>query len=87
MGFTTAHRLPFRASLPGAIVISVLWHGLQAAGNIYVQRVVATASQLNGVFALVLGLIALLYLAASMAVIGVQVNVVRESEAVSAGAC
>jgi len=80
MGFTTAHRVPFRTSLPGAVVISVLWHILQAAGNVYVQRVVAKASQLNGVFALVLGLIALLYLAASMAVIGVEVNVVRDRE-------
>lgn len=80
MGFTTAHQLPFRSSLPGAIVISLLWHLLQVAGGVYVQRVVAKASQLNGVFALVLGLIALLYLAASMAVIGVELNVVHDRQ-------
>ena len=76
MRFTTSRRPSFRTSLPGAFVISVLWHLLQAVGSVFVREVVAKASDMNGVFALVLGLIALLFLAAAMAVLGLEVNVV-----------
>jgi membrane protein len=76
MRFTTTRRPSFRASLPGAVVIAVGWHALQLLGGAYVRGVVAAASAMNSVFALVLGLVALLYLAAAMAVIGLEVNVV-----------
>jgi membrane protein len=76
MRFTTTRRPSFRASLPGAVVIAALWHGLQLLGGAYVRGVVAAASAMNSVFALVLGLVALLYLAAAIAVIGLEVNVV-----------
>jgi uncharacterized BrkB/YihY/UPF0761 family membrane protein len=79
MRYTTSRRPSFRASLPGAIVISVLWHALQLLGGAYVQRVIVRASAMNKVFALVLGLLALLFLASCMAVIGVEVNVVRSA--------
>lgn len=78
MRFTTSRRPSFRGSLPGGLVISVLWHLLQLGGGVYVRKVIGAASEMNGVFALVLGLIALLYLASSMAVMGVEVNVVRD---------
>ncbi|WP_148572216.1 YihY/virulence factor BrkB family protein [Nocardioides caldifontis] len=77
MRYTTAHRPSFRTNLPGALVIAVLWHVLQVAGGEYVRRVVTAASEMNSVFALVLGLVALLFLASSMAVIGLEVSVVR----------
>ena len=76
MRFTTSRRPSFRVSLPGAAVIAVLWHLLQLLGSAYVERVVGKVSEMNGVFALVLGLLALLYLASSMGVLGVEVNVV-----------
>ena len=76
MRYTTSRRPSFRTSLPGAFVIAVLWHLLQALGTAYVQRVVSKASDMNAIFAVVLGLIALLYLASSMGVLGVEVNVV-----------
>ena len=76
MRYTTSRRPSFRACLPGAVVISLLWHGLQLLGGQYVSRVIAKASDMNAVFAVVLGLIALLYLASAMAVIGVEVTVV-----------
>jgi uncharacterized BrkB/YihY/UPF0761 family membrane protein len=76
MRFTTSRRPSFRASLPGAVVIAVLWHLLQLLGGEYVRRVVTAASEMNGVFALVLGLVALLFVASAMAVLGVEVNVV-----------
>jgi hypothetical protein len=58
------------------VVIAVLWHLLQRLGSAYVERVIGKVSEMNGVFALVLGLMALLYLAATMGVLGLEVNVV-----------
>jgi membrane protein len=78
MRYTTAHRPSFRTNLPGALVIAVLWHLLQVVGGEYVRRVVAAASEMNAVFAIVLGLIALLFLASSMAVLGLEVGVVLD---------
>jgi uncharacterized BrkB/YihY/UPF0761 family membrane protein len=77
MRFTTTRRPSFPASLPGAVVIAVGWHVLQLVGGTYVRRVVTAASDMNGVFALVLGLVALLFVASAVAVLGLEVNVVR----------
>jgi membrane protein len=76
MRYTTARRPSFRTSLPGGIVIAVMWHVLQLVGGLYVQRVIGAASEMNGVFALVLGLIGLIYLASTFGVLGLEVNVV-----------
>ncbi len=76
MRFTTTRRPSFRVSLPGAVLIAVLWHALQLLGSRYVEAVLGTASEMNSVFALVLGLMGLLYLASSLAVLGLEVNVV-----------
>jgi uncharacterized BrkB/YihY/UPF0761 family membrane protein len=53
-----------------------MWQLLQRLGGVYVERVVNRVSEMNGVFALVLGLVALLYVAAVMAMLGIQINVV-----------
>ncbi len=78
MRFTTTRRPSFRTSLPGGLVIAVLWHGLQLVGGEYVRRVITVANEMNGVFALVLGLFALIYLASTFAVLGLEVNVVAD---------
>ena len=78
MRFTTSRRPSFRRSIPGAVLIAVLWHVLQTAGGSYVRNVVAATSEMNGVFALVLGLVALLFVASAMGVLGVEVNVVLD---------
>ena len=65
-----------RDVLPGAVLIAVLWQLLQVAGGFYVEHVITKANQMNSVFALVLGLIALIYVATVMAMIGLEVNVV-----------
>jgi YihY family inner membrane protein len=62
--------------VPGAAVIAVLWQLLQVLGGYYVSHVIAKASAMNGVFAVVLGLVALLYIAAVMAMLGLETNVV-----------
>jgi membrane protein len=76
MRFATTERQGLRATLPGALTVAVLWQVLQLVGGVYVGRVVSRASAMNGVFALVLGLVALIYLAAVMAVLGLEINVV-----------
>lgn len=78
MRYTTARHPSFRTCLPGAIVIAVLWQILQYAGGFYVERVISATSEMNAIFALVLGLIGLLFLAAVSAVIGIEVSVVAK---------
>jgi membrane protein len=76
MRLATTQRQSFRSSLPGALLVAVLWQLLQNLGGTYVNRVVSRASDIGGVFAIVLGLLALLYIASVMAVVGLEVNVV-----------
>jgi hypothetical protein len=63
--------------VPGALGAAVIWQVLQGFGAIYVGHVVKSASATNGVFALVLGLLAFIYLAAVGVVLCVELNVVR----------
>jgi len=76
MRLATSQRQTFRSALPGAVLVAVLWQLLQNLGGTYVSRVVSRASEINAVFAIVLGLLALLYIASVIAVIGLEVNVV-----------
>jgi len=79
LGFrlATARPLTVREVAPGAVAAAVSWQLLQSFGATYVQHVVKSASATNSVFALVLGLIAFLYLAAVVMVVCVEANVVR----------
>lgn len=72
-----ARRLTVRQVLAGALAAAVGWQVLQSVGPLYVEHVVRRASAVNGVFALVLGLVAFLYLAAVVLVLCVEINVVR----------
>jgi membrane protein len=72
-----ARALSVREVAPGAIAAAVIWQLLQTFGVAYVSHVVKNASATNSVFALVLGLLAFLYLAATAVVFCVEVNVVR----------
>ncbi len=73
----TVERVPFRALVPGALAAAVCWQVLQALGGYYVTRTLAHASQVYGVFGVVLGLFAFLYLAALLTLLCAEVNVVR----------
>jgi inner membrane protein YhjD len=73
----TPRRLSVRQVAAGALGAAVLWQLLQTFGVTYVSHVVRSASPVNGVFALVLGLLAFLYLAAVAVVLCVEINVVR----------
>jgi YihY family inner membrane protein len=74
--FATSRRHRFRTVLPGGLAIAVMWQLLQTLGGVYVDRVISRVSEMNGVFALVLGLVALLDVAAVMGVLGLELNVV-----------
>ena len=66
-----------RDVLPGAIVAAVIWQLLQFFGTAFVGNIVKDSGAAYGVFALVLGLLAWIYLAAVGVVIGAEINVVR----------
>ena len=71
-----ARRHHLGRAAPGAFTVAVLWQGLQYVGTLYTTRVLAETKGMNFVFALVLGLIGIIYIAALMGVIGMEVNVV-----------
>ena len=73
----TARRLSVRQAAPGALCGAVAWLLLQSFGATYIDRVVNGASATNGVFALVLGMLAWIYLTSIAFVLCVEVNVVR----------
>lgn len=62
--------------IPGAATIAVLWQLLQVLGGVYVEHVIQKTGQMNAVFAVVLGLVALLYIASVIAMLGLEINVV-----------
>jgi membrane protein len=76
-GVATARRIPLRQTLPGAIASAVAWQILQSFGTAYVGHVVKDATATNSVFALVLGLIAWIYLEALVVVLAVEYNAVK----------
>jgi membrane protein len=75
--FAPARRLSVRDVVPGAIATAVIWQLLQSFGVIYVRHVVEHASATDAVFALVLGLLAFLYVTATAVLLGVEIDVVR----------
>lgn len=74
---TTARPVTYRQVLPGALAAAVVWQLLQSFGAGYVTHTVANASATNSVFALVLGLLAFLYLISASLVLCAEINVVR----------
>jgi uncharacterized BrkB/YihY/UPF0761 family membrane protein len=76
MRLSTPQDERLRDVLPGAALIAVLWQLLQLLGGAYVEHVIKKASEMNAVFALVLGLVALVYIATVLAMLGLEVNVV-----------
>ena len=69
-------RAGVRSVFPGALASALMWQLLQIVGNSFVTNVIKKANEMNATFALVLGLIAFVYIAAIMAVLGLELNVV-----------
>jgi len=74
--FTSAS-VPTRQLWVGIAIAAVGWIALQAIGGIYVEHVVRRARQTYGLFAIVLGLMAWLYLGAQILLYAAEANVVR----------
>ena len=73
----TAKDITWRQLWLGAAISAVIWQILQAFGGYFLSHQIAHASPLYGTFALVLGLIAWLYLQAQLTLYAVEINVVR----------
>ncbi len=79
LGFklATARELTWRETVPGAFAAALAWQVLQFVGTSFVGSVVKHSSVANSLFALVLGLIAWIYLEAVVVVFAVEYNAVR----------
>lgn len=76
----TAADVGWREYLPGVIVAAVLWQLLQHLGGYYVDHLLKHTQPLYGIFAVVLGLLAWLYLGAQLVIFAAEINVVRTRE-------
>jgi YihY family inner membrane protein len=75
--FLTAAAVSWRELLPGALTAAAFWQLLQHVGRYYFENELKRTGPLYGVFALVLGLLAWLYLGAQLTIFAAEVNVVR----------
>jgi inner membrane protein YhjD len=66
----------FRRLLPGASGAAAGWTALKVAGAWYAARTVGRASEVYGTFGTVIGVLALLYLAARLFLYGAELNAV-----------
>jgi YihY family inner membrane protein len=73
----TARDVAWRDLLPGAIFAAIAFQILQALGGLYVSHTLKGMSQTYGLFAIVLGLLAWIYLQAQVVVYAAEINVVR----------
>jgi membrane protein len=71
-----ARRHHIGRATPGAFTVAVLWLVLQEVGAVFTTQVLAGTQGMDAAFGLVLGLIGIIYVAAFMGVIGIEVNVV-----------
>ncbi|HUY46708.1 MAG TPA: YihY/virulence factor BrkB family protein [Streptosporangiaceae bacterium] len=78
LGFrlATAREVGTRDMLPGAVLAAIVWQSLQLLGGYLVAHNLAKSSSLYGVFGIVLGLLAWLYLQAQFTLYAVEANVV-----------
>lgn len=75
--FLGNQRVPWRAHLPGALLVAVGFEILKAVGTVLIPRMVASASALYGVIGVVFAVLAWLLLYARLIVYGLVLNVMR----------
>jgi membrane protein len=73
----TAREIGWRQQWLGAVIAGVIWQILQYVSGYFISHQLAHASPIYGTFAVVIGLIAWLYLQAQLTLYAVQVSVVR----------
>jgi membrane protein len=74
----TASEIRWRQLLLAAVISGVIWQVLQAVAGYFISHQLAHASPVYGTFAVVIGLIAWLYLQAELTLYAIEVSVVRE---------
>src|SRR5207245_10297976 len=73
----TAADVTWRKLLSGVIMAAVGWQLLQYFGGFYIDHELKRTGPLYGFFALVLGLLAWLYLGAQLTIFAAEINVVK----------
>lgn len=73
----TAAQITWRELRLGAVISAIVWQALQYLGGYFVAHELRHASSLYGVFGLVLGLLAWLFLQAQLTLYAAQIDVVR----------
>jgi YihY family inner membrane protein len=74
----TAADISWSDAAPGAVVGAVAWTALEAVGGYYVGHQLRSASEVYGTFAIVIGLLAWIYLGAQVTLYAAEINVVRK---------
>ena len=74
----TSENLTWFDVLPGAVVGAVAWTALLALGGYYVSHQLRGASEVYGTFAVVIGLLAWIFIGAQFTLLAAEVNVVRK---------
>jgi len=72
----TVRNVSLRSLLPGAVLAALAWALLQWLGGWYVNRQLTHATNTYGTFALVIGLLSWLYLAATVTMYAAELNAV-----------
>jgi membrane protein len=73
----TAREIGWRQLRLGAVIAAVIWQILQYVAGYFISHQLAHASPVYGTFAVVIGLLAWLYLQAELTLYAVEINVVR----------
>jgi YihY family inner membrane protein len=71
-----AAEIGWRQLLPGAMISAVSWQVMQGVGGYLITHQVARSSNLYGTFAIVLGLLAWLYIQSQLTLVSIEANVV-----------
>ncbi len=70
-------KLPWRDLWPGAIFGGVSWWALQTFGSVYIISQQQSAGETYGQFAAIIALLAFLFLAAQLSILGAEISVVK----------
>jgi hypothetical protein len=73
----TVAEVSWKDVLPGALIAGIAWAILQAAGGYIIGHRLESATDVYGVFAVVIGLLTWMYLGAQVTFLAAEVNVIR----------
>jgi YihY family inner membrane protein len=74
----TETEIPWRALWPGAVFGGLSWWALQTFGSVYIVNQQQSAGDTYGQFASIIALMAFLFLAAQLSILGAEISAVKE---------